>query len=147
MTRKASLANYYTSDELKQKYLKSKELIESRRWHLLWKISLGWTIKESAIAVGINYDYAKEIVKKYNDLGEPGVQHIKSKHMRGKKALLTQEQLENLGKELESKLSNGETLSGPQVARWIEKETGIKNVWNQRGWDYIKKAEVLMANS
>ena len=29
--------------------------------------------------------------------------------------------------------------TGPKVARWIEKETGIEKVWNQRGWDYLKK--------
>ena len=66
MPRKASLANYYSSEELKHKYRTSPDSVESRRWHLLWKISLGWSIKNSAIAIGINYDYAKEIVKKYN---------------------------------------------------------------------------------
>jgi hypothetical protein len=40
---------------------------------LLWKVSLGWTLKNSAVAVGINYDYAKEVLKKYNELGEKGV--------------------------------------------------------------------------
>ena len=65
MPRKAYLADYYSSKELKQKYLKNQDSVESRRWHLLWKISLGWSIKNSAIAIGINYDYAKEIVKKY----------------------------------------------------------------------------------
>lgn len=25
------------------------------------------------------------------------------------------------------------------MARWIEKETGVEKVWNQRGWDYLKK--------
>jgi hypothetical protein len=29
--------------------------------------------------------------------------------------------------------------TGPKMARWIEKETGIEKVWNQRGWDYLKK--------
>lgn len=63
MPRKASLAN---SEELKHKYRTSQDSVESKRWHLIWKISLGWSIKNSAIAIGINYDYAKEIVKKYN---------------------------------------------------------------------------------
>ena len=79
MARKAYLANYYSSDELKQKYTKNQDLVEARRWHLLWKVSLGWTIKNSAIAVGINYDYGKEIVKKYNELGEKGVTNLKRK--------------------------------------------------------------------
>jgi len=29
--------------------------------------------------------------------------------------------------------------TGPKVARWIEKVTGRPKVWNQRGWDYLKK--------
>ena len=104
MARKAYLANYYSSDELKQKYTKNQDLVEARRWHLLWKVSLGWTIKNSAIAVGINYDYGKEIVKKYNELGEKGVTNLKRKprkHTGGKKSLLTESQLEQLALELE----------------------------------------------
>ena len=56
MPRKAYLANHYSTQELKKKYLKSSDTVESRRWHLLWKISLGWTIKNSAIVIGIDYD-------------------------------------------------------------------------------------------
>ena len=103
---------------------------------------MGWTIKNRASAVGINYDYAKEIVKKYNDWGEKGVENLKNQyrqHKGAKKSLLTELQLEKLGKELESKPLDGGMWTGPKVARWIEKETGVKKVWNQRGWDYLKK--------
>lgn len=142
MPRKAHLAKYYSSEELKQKYIKSQESVEARRWHLLWKISLGWTIKNSAIAVGINYEYSKEIVKKYNNLGEKGVVNLKKKprkHTGGKKSLLTEKQLEKLAAKLESRPSDGGIWTGTKVARWIEKETGVEKVWNQRGWDYLKK--------
>ena len=111
-------------------------------WHLLWKISQGWSIKNSAIAVGVNYDYSKEIVKKYNNLGEKGVKNQKNKQRQksgGKKPLLTQEQLKKLSQELESRPSDDGIWTGTKVARWLEKETGIKKVWNQRGWDYLKK--------
>ena len=142
MPRKAYLANHYSSNELKQKYLKNQDLVESRRWHLLWKMSLGWTIKNSAIAVGINYDYAKEILKEYNNLGEKGVINLKReprKHTGGKKSLLTEKQLHKLAIELNSRPSDGGIWTGTKVARWLEKETGIEKVWNQRGWDYLKK--------
>ena len=66
MPKQAYLAQYLSSDELKQKYRSSTDLVESRRWHLLWKISLGWTVKNSAIAVGYSYSYAKSILKRYN---------------------------------------------------------------------------------
>jgi hypothetical protein len=39
MPRKVYLANYLSSDELKQRYKKTVEPVESRRWHLLWKVS------------------------------------------------------------------------------------------------------------
>lgn len=142
MPKKAYLANYYSSEELKYKYLKSQDAVESRRWHLLWKISLGWTIKNSAIAVGINYDYAKEVVNKYNSLGEEGLKNLKNKQPQrrgGKKTLLTDEQLQKLCQELESKPSDGGIWTGPKVAEWIAQEKGVKKVGNQRGWDYLKK--------
>lgn len=142
MPRKAYLANYHSSDELKQKYIKSQESVEARRWHLLWKISLGWTIKNSAIAVGINYDYGKEIVRKYNTSGEKGVVNLKKsphKHTGGKRSLLTEKQLEKLAAKLQSEPSDGGIWTGTKVARWLEQETGVEKVWNQRGWDYLKK--------
>lgn len=60
---------------------------------------MGWTLKSSAIAVGISYDYAKEILKKYNELSEEGVKNIKNKHREsrgGKKSLFNKKQLEKL---------------------------------------------------
>lgn len=142
MPKKAQLANYYSSEKLKHKYLKSQDAVESRRWHLIWKISLGWTIKNSAMAVGINYDYAKEIVNKYNSLGAKGLENLKNKHplrRGGKSPLLTDYQLEKLCQELASKPSDGGIWTGPKVARWIEKENSVAKVSNQRGWDYLKK--------
>lgn len=144
MPRKAYFATHYRSDELKQKYLKSQDPVEARRWHLLWKVSLGWSIKNSAIAVGINYDYAQEILKKYNELGAQGVKNLKAishAKLRGKKPLLSLEKVEKLKKELAVKPPDGGIWTGPKVARWIEKETGVEKVWNQRGWDYLKKSK------
>jgi transposase len=68
-----------------------------RRWYLLWKISLGWTIKNIASAVGCSYPYAQKILRQYNLYGEEGVKNRQNKtsnHVRGKKRLLSQPQLE-----------------------------------------------------
>lgn len=142
MPRIATLVPHYSCDELKQKYIQSRDPVESRRWHLLWKVSLGWSIKNSALAVGINYEYGKEIIKKYNKLASAGVKNQRNKQRQqsgGKKPLLTDEQLQKLCKELESIPPDGGVWTGTKVARWIETETGRKKVWNQRGWDYLKK--------
>ena len=142
MPKKAYLAPYLSSHELKRKYLKSQDSVESRRWHLLWKLSQGWTLKNSAIAVGINYDYGKEILKKYNTLGEEGIKNLKNKKLRhrgGKKPLLTEKQVEKLAERIKSRPTDGGIWTGPKVARWIEKENCVEKVWDQRGWDYLKK--------
>ena len=106
-------------------------------------MSLGWTIKNSAIAIGLNYDYAQEIIRNYNKSGEKTLRNghkNPKKRSRGKKPLLSKEQIEKLKQELESLPSPEDGIwTGPKVARWIEKETGIEKVWNQRGWDYLKK--------
>ena len=81
MPKKAYLASHFSSNKLKQKYFTSQDFVKSRRWHLLWKVSLGWIIKNSALAVGINYDYAKEILQKYNKLAAQGVKNRKNKHL------------------------------------------------------------------
>lgn len=142
MPKTAYLANHFPTNELKQKYLKSQEPVEARRWCLLWKVSLGWTIKNSAIAVGLNYQYAQKIVKQYNCSGAEGVKNHRytpRQHRRGKKPLLDDQQLQKLIKELQHRPSDGGIWTGTKVARWIEKETHLEKVGNQRGWDYLKK--------
>jgi len=142
MPKTAYLANHFSSSELKEKYLKSKDSVEARRWHLLWKISQGWTIKNSAIAVGCSYPYAQKILSQYNYYGEEGVINRKNKtsnHVRGKKRLLSQPQLEKLTRAIAQKSPDGGIWTGTKVARWIEKETDREKVWNQRGWEYLKK--------
>ena len=146
MPKKAYLASHLSACEHKKKYQQSKNPIESRRWHLLWKIAQGWTIKNSAVAVGISYGYAQRIIRNYNQDGLRGI-GVKprkgEKHSGGKVALLSPEQFTKLTQALESKPSDGGLWTGVKVARWIEQETGKEQVWNQRGWDYLNQYEWL----
>lgn len=43
MTRKLELVRHLSQEELKNGYRKAKNMVEARRWHLLWKVALGWT--------------------------------------------------------------------------------------------------------
>ena len=149
MPKKAYLASHLSAFELKRRYRQSKNSIESRRWHLLWKISQGWTIKNSAAAVGISYGYAQRIVRSDNQHGIESVKvkpRREEKHTRGKAALLSEEQLQKLAQAWESKPSDGGIWTGVKVARWIEKETGQIGIWNQREWDYLKKCPKGLAS-
>lgn len=64
MPRTAYLADCIKQNELKEKYLTSLDSVESRKWHLLWKVSLWWTIKDSNRAVSIDYQYVKKKFEK-----------------------------------------------------------------------------------
>jgi transposase len=142
MPKKAHLANHLSVNELKQKYIKSQDSVEARRWHVLWKVALGWTIKSSALAVGLDYQYTKKIIKKYNELGVESVKNNRKRpqtHVRGKAPLLNEQQLQKLVTQLRSRPADGGIWTGPKVARWIEKETQREKVANQRGWYYLKK--------
>ncbi len=55
MPKKAYLSAHFQPSKLKHKYLTRKDPVEARRWGLIWKVPVGWTIKNSAIALGINY--------------------------------------------------------------------------------------------
>ena len=141
MPKKVKLVNHLNSEELKEKYILSLNPIESRRWHLLWKISQSWSIKDSAIAVGISYEYAREIVRKYNLQGILAVINKKKTIKRkGRTPLLSPEQLEQLGEELRGQSVDGGIWTGPKVARWMETKTGRTKIGDQRGWDYLKKS-------
>lgn len=103
---------------------------------------MGWTIKNSALAVGCSYSYGQKILGRYNLYGEEGVKNCKnqtSNHAKGKKRLLSQRQLKKLTRAIENKPPDGGIWTGTKVARWIETETGKEKVWNQRCWDYLKK--------
>ena len=60
-------------------------------------------------------------------------------HSGGTQLLLSEKQREKLAQALKLPPSDGGIWTGLKVARWIDKETGIEKVWNQRGWDYLKK--------
>jgi hypothetical protein len=144
MPKKAYIANHFSAEELKDKYRCCKEPVEARRWHLLWKISSGWTIKDAALAVGLDYQYAFKILKKYNEWAEEGVKNRKKTshpHRRGKAPLLNEAQLSELIIQLKKIPPDGGIWTGPKVARWIEKVTGREKVWDQRGWDYLKRCQ------
>jgi transposase len=142
MPKRAYIASHLTVEAIKEKYQKVQDPVESRRWHLLWKIANGWTIKNSAISVGINYEYAQKILRNYNQRGESGVRNKRkenSSQTKGRKPLLNGEQLTRLAEALKTRPNDGGIWTGPKVARWIEQETGQTKVAKQRGWDYLKK--------
>lgn len=140
MPRKLKLATHYSPEELKQRYRSAQDPVESRRWHLLWLVSTEQTLTSAARVVGLNYDYARDIVRHYNTDKAEGVRNrLKDKRPQGgRNALLNAEQREELRQKLLSPPPDQGLWNGPKVAQVIAQMLGQKKVWPQRGWDYLK---------
>jgi molybdenum-dependent DNA-binding transcriptional regulator ModE len=54
---------HFSADQLKALYHVSVDPVESRQWHLLWLVHTQTTLTDAAKAVGLNYDYARAVVK------------------------------------------------------------------------------------
>ena len=138
MPLRVQLQPHLTPNALKRHYQQAQDHVEARRWHLLHLVAEQWTVKQAAQSVGLNYDYAKEIVRRYNQDGEAGIKNRSQLGKPSPRSLLTPAQQQELQQALDSAPPDGGDWSGPKVARWIAAKTG-KQVWNQRGWDYLQR--------
>ncbi|AMW28415.1 MULTISPECIES: helix-turn-helix domain-containing protein [Arthrospira] len=140
MPPKAHIEPHLSVDDLKNRYRQARDTTESRRWHLLHLVGSGWTIKQAAEVVGLNYDYAKEIIRRYNHEGPPSVRNrSRDRQPPVARSLLTKSQQQELKQALLGPAPDGGPWSGPKVAQWIAERTGRQHVWPQRGWDYLKR--------
>lgn len=114
------------------------------RTHLLmvWRMSLGDSIREVAQMVGYSRKWVREIARRYESEGLKGLGDRRHANPGAKeRALLDEEGQARLRQVLlEEAPPGGGMWSGPKVARWIEREIGIEKVHDQRGWEYLRKA-------
>ena len=132
------LKPHLTAREIKDLVQKTQDTIEARRWHLLHLVTQQWTVRQAAQCVGMNYDYAKEIIRRYNQDGLLGVKNRSVKGKTSPRSLLTPAQQQELKQALQEAPPDGGRWTGPKVARWIAAKTS-KQVWAQRGWDYLQR--------
>jgi hypothetical protein len=64
-----------SEEELKRNYTNCLDPIESKRWRLLWQVSQSKTVREAAKVLQMDYDYALNIVRRYNQLGSKAFSH------------------------------------------------------------------------
>ena len=59
--------------------------------------------------------------------------HLSSDELKDKYRSLNEEQFQELIVQLKKRPEDGGIWTGPKVAKWMEKATGIEKVWEQRG--------------
>jgi transposase len=140
MTRSLPVHPHLPAPELAQRSRRAPTPVEARRWQLLALIADNLTVKQAARLVGLNYDYARRVVHRYNQEG-PAALRDRRRELRapGTRPLLTAEQQQELAAAIQGPAPGGGLWTGPAVARWIAAKTGREQVAPQRGHDYLKR--------
>jgi len=136
MRKHITIKPFLSSAELKVRYLKAKDTVEARQYHMLWLLSKGKLVPEVVDVTGYCPDWIRELVRRYNRCGEKALGD-KRHNNKGGKPLLTDNQKLELIKALQERPSDGGLWNGVKVAYWIAKKTGRNFIYPQRGWKYL----------
>jgi transposase len=129
------------SSRLEGLYRKASDPVLRTHLLMVWRMSLGDSIREVAGMVGYSEKWVREIARRYESEGVEGLGDRRHGNPGAKeRALLDDEgQAELREALLEGTPPGGGMWSGPKVARWIEEKTGMERVHAQRGWEYLRK--------
>jgi transposase len=127
------------STRLEGLYRKATDAVLRTHLLMVWRISLGDSIREVARMVGYSEKWTKEIARRYESEGVEGLGDRRHGNPGAReRALLDEEGQTELREALEGPppaALGGGMWSGPKVARWIEEKTGMEKVHAQRGWE------------
>jgi transposase len=130
------------SSRLEGLYRKAADPVLRTHLLMVWRISLGDSMREVAQMVGYSEKWVREIAGRYESEGVVGLGDRRHSNPGAKeRALLDEEGQARLREALlEEAPPGGGMWSGPKVARWIEQRTGLERVHVQRGFEYLRKA-------
>ncbi len=134
------------SSQLEGLYRKASDPVLRTHLLMVWRMSLGDSIRDVARMVGYSEKWTREIAKRYDSEGGvvvvvEGLGDRRHGNPGAKeRALLDEEgQAELREVLLKGSPPGGGMWSGPKVARWIEQKRGLERVHAQRGWEYLRK--------
>ena len=136
MKRHITIKPHLSSLELKVRYLKAKDTVSARQYHMLWLLSKGRLVPEIADITGYSPDWIRDLVRRYNKNGEVEIGD-KRHNNKGKTPLLNNKEKQELIEALGSPPKDGGLWTGVKVANWIKEKTGRRFIYPQRGWQYL----------
>jgi transposase len=137
MARRTRLEPHLTPEELKQRYLTTKDLSERNHFHVLWLISQGETQARTAELVCLSDRWVQELVKRYNAAGPEAMRDRRHDHPGPARTLSTEgEQV--LKEALEARPADGGLWTSKKVAAWVRGYTG-KGACTVSGWRTLRR--------
>jgi len=90
---------------------------------------------------GYSRGWIQQLARRYNASGSEALGDRRHQNLGAKvRALLTEEQQEELREALKKPPPDGGMCNAPKVGEWIERRTGkVLTQKKQRGWEYMRK--------
>ena len=137
MPKRITLVNHCTEQELQKHYRQSKNVVQSRQYHVIWLLAKGKTTSQVQEITGYSRTWIYQLVQRYNQFGLEGLED-KRKYNRGSQRLINNDELAQLWQVLQKNAPDGGLWNGRKVADWLTQVTG-KNISRQRGWEILRQ--------
>jgi transposase len=139
MPKKIKLEPYLSTAELENRYREARDPVERSHYHIVWLIAQGKTTAEVMEVTGYSRDWIQQLSRRYNNRGPAALGDKRHENPGGvDRALLDEQQREELAGLLKRAPSDGGMWNSRKVAQWIEERTG-RRVSPQRGWEYLRR--------
>src|SRR5437763_10462075 len=133
----SGLAAHLSPAELGQRYRAARSPVERSHLQIVWLLSRGRSEREVAQVTGYGRRWVGEVARRYGE-GGPDGPGDRRRGNAGARPLLGAEDEAALRAALAEPPADGGLWTGPKVATWMAARLG-REVWPQRGWDYLKK--------
>ena len=135
------LTPHLSSEQLENRYRKAHDPVLRSHYQILWLISEGNTTTHIMEVTGYSRGWIQQIARRYNASGSEALGDGRHRNPGAKeRALLTEEQQEQLREALKKPPPDGGMWNSPKVGEWIERTTGkVLTQKKQRGWEYMRK--------
>ncbi len=125
---------------MERRYREAKDPVERSHRQIVWLLSEGRTTKEVCEVTGYSPGWVRQIAGRYNERGVGGLGDRRHGNPGAKeRALLDEAGEAQLLEALQGPPPGGGMWSGPKVARWIARRSGLEKVHVQRGFEYLRK--------
>ena len=137
MPKRITLVNHLNQQELQQHYRQSKDVVESRQYHIIWLLAQGKKTEEVQQITGYSRTWIYRLVQRYNQSGVEGLGD-RRKYNQGSEPLVNDIHQAQLWQALQEKAPDGGLWNGRKVADWLSEVTGTQ-ISRQRGWEILRQ--------
>jgi transposase len=141
MPKKIKLERHLGSKELESRYRKARDPVLRSHYQIVWLISEGKSTTEIMEATGYSRGWIQRLARRYNADGPEGLGDRRHRNPGATdRALLTEDQQEELAQVLMKPPGDGGMWNSRKVGEWIEQKTGkVVSNRKQRGWEYMRR--------